>query len=394
MENMNTGYSRLIALTSAALTICNCGQSGVPGSFVQEVTDPYGILVIENGAVPRHWEGTLQKLILEEIAVIGREEGPDEQLISTAGSYMRVSMGPNGQVGYVERTPTELRIYNGNGNFLWRAGRSGEGPGEWRNASHLQYVTGTGWVLIANPYRLLIFDESGTMVESKSVHEVPGIRSSAHMNLHPSGLFWSWTIDASNEEISYGHIFKGNWITLDSVEIDTVLNSTLTNEGSDSAFLTMMPRSMTVDLKGRMWLNCLIDYQIEIYEVDTNERWRVRREYEYSPYTRAEREQAESTWIAGGGGRNWYSRLHEHRPPIKGLKWIDEDELWVFTSTYIDSPDVQVDVFDSKGVYQRAFRANEALRYGQFQDGMVWLLSENEAGVPQLNRFRYLLEKK
>ena len=66
----------------------------------------------------------------------------------------------------------------------------------------------------------------------------------------------------------------------------------------------------------------------------------------------------------------------------------------MFTSTYIDSPIVQVDVFDSKGVYQRAFGANETLRYGQFQDDMVWLLNENEEGIPQLNRFRYLFERK
>ena len=391
---MCISYRRPVLFTFGIIILCSCGQEGAPGSFVQEITDSDGILVIENGSVPRHWDGTLQRLVLEEIATIGRADGPDEQLISTAGSYMRVSIGPDGQVGYVERTPTELRIYDGNGNFLWGAGRSGEGPGEWRNASHLEYITGTGWVLITYPYRLLIFDEAGTMVESKSVREVPGIRSSAHMNLHQSGIFWSWTIDASNQEISYGHIFKGNWTTLESVEVDTVLNSTLTNEGSDSAFLTMMPRSMTVDLKGRMWLNCLIDYQIEVYEIEANERWRIRREYEYTPYSRTEREQAESTWIAGGGGRNWYSRLHKHRPPIQGLKWIDEDELWVFTSTYIDSPYVQVDVFDSKGVYLRAFRANEKLRYGQFQDGMVWLLSENEEGVPQLNRFKYSLERK
>lgn len=390
---MIIGYSRLLAFTLTALYLCSCSRGGTSGSYIREVVDPDGITVFENGPVPKNWYGILQPLILEEIATIGRAEGPDEQLISATGFYMHVSTGPNGQVGYVERTPTELRVYDGNGNFLWRAGRSGEGPGEWRNASHLEYVTDIGWVLITYPYRLIIFDEAGTMVDSKSVRDFPGIRSSAHINLHPSGIIWSWTIEPSNKEISYGYIYKGNWMTLEAVEIDKLHNSTLTNEGSDSAFLTMMPRSMAVDLKGRLWLNHTIEYQLEVYAAEDNERWRVRREYEYSPYTRAERERAESTLIAGGGGRNWYSRLHKHRPPIQGLKWIDEDELWVFTSTYIDSPIVQVDVFDSKGVYQRAFKANETLRNGQFHDGTVWLLSENEEGVPQLNRSRYTFRK-
>ena len=389
---MSICHRKRFTLLLLVLLVCSCGQKSSQDSYANTVVDPDGISAIENGPIPQQWDGSLPTLNLETLATVGAEEGPDEQLISSAGFYMQVATGPDGQVGYVERVPTELRVYDSGGNFLWRAGRSGEGPGEWRNASHLEYVTNTGWVLRTYPDRLLIFSETGTMVESRSVRDVPGIRSSYLRSLHPSGVMWSWTLDASNQEISYGHLFRGDWITLDSVEIDTVLNSTLTYEGSDSAYLTLWPRSMSADPDGRLWLNHSFEYQIEVYEVVGNDRWRVRRQHKPVPYTHAKREQTESTPTAGMPGRTIYIRLPKNRPSIQELKWVDNNELWVFTSTYVDSPFVQVDVFDMDGIYIRAFKADESLRWGCFQDDTVWQLKENEEGVPQLIRSRYWVE--
>ena len=390
-----SGSFRILRLSIPVLLIAlsGCSRKDASGSFSRTVTDSDGIEVVENGSVPRQWDGTLPRLRLEQLASVGAADGPDEQLISNAGRYIRVSAGPNGQVGYIERQPAELRVYDGDGTFLWRAGRSGEGPGEWRNASYLTYMNGTGWVLTTFPYRVVVFDENGTLKESRPAHDIPGMRMSIGRVLHPSGLMWSWTQDAMNNIESFGHVFRGDWRTLTSTKIDSMLHSTLHIEGTDSAYLQSFPFAMDVDPEGRLWLYASLDYQLDVYEPEGDGRWRVRREFELVPYSQAERREAETTWSAMISGRNIYGRLNENHSPIRGLKWVNRNELWVFTSTYVDSPVVQVDVFDAAGVYQRAFAAELALSWANYQESTVWQLKENDEGIPQLVRSRYWLDK-
>jgi len=387
--------SRIPKLTIVVLliTLSGCGRRPASGSFSHTAIDPDGIAVVENGPVPRQWNGTLPILQLEELAIVGSAEGPDEQLISNAARYMQISVGPNGQIGYIERQPAELRVYDRDGTFLWRAGRSGEGPGEWRNASCLTYIDTAGWVLTTFPYRIVVFDEEGNLKESRPAQDLPGMRMSLGRILHPSGLMWSWTQDSINNIESYGHVFRGDWRTLTSSKIDSMLHSIMHLEGTDSAYLQSYPYSMDVDPEGRLWLYTDLDYQIDIYETEGEGRWRVRREFDLVPYTQAERRRAETTMMAMISGRTIYSRLNDHRSPIRGMKWVSRNELWVFTSTFIDSPIVQVDVFDAAGVYQRAFAAELALSWAEYQGSTVWQLKENDEGIPLLVRSRYWIDR-
>lgn len=65
------------------------------------------------------------------------------------------------------------------------------------------------------------------------------------------------------------------------------------------------------------------------------------------------------------------------------------DELWVFTTVEVDSPLVQVDVFNPKGVFIRAFSADASLRYARISRDTMWRLDETSDGFPKLVRSKF-----
>jgi len=51
-------------------------------SWTREIIDPDGIRVVENGPRPEEWLRELPVLRVQEEVVIGRDEGPEEYLLS------------------------------------------------------------------------------------------------------------------------------------------------------------------------------------------------------------------------------------------------------------------------------------------------------------------------
>ena len=93
-------------------------------------------------------------------------------------------------------------------------------------------------------------------------------------------------------------------------------------------------------------------------------------------------------------GEIWYLRLPPVQPAIRGLNWTDHGEMWVFQSAWIDSPLVQVDVFDGDGVFQRAFLADRRLRGMPIGRDHLWRSDVAEDGSPLLIYSRYWFEER
>jgi hypothetical protein len=156
----------LLMVISCLILLSSCGRSG--HSWVKESIDPDGVRVVENGSRPRDWTGELPIMRFEDEAVIGEGGDGDDYLLSTRTSGGLVGGGPDGQVGYAERQPPELRVFGTDGNLLWKAGRDGEGPGEFRVPMRPRYVPEVGWIVNAPTLRrLIVFDEDGDFVQNR-----------------------------------------------------------------------------------------------------------------------------------------------------------------------------------------------------------------------------------
>ena len=98
---------------------------------------------------------------------IGTVTGAPEYQFTDVVAAVRLS---NGDIVVAERAASELRRYDAAGNFLWRAGRSGEGPGEFRSLDFVGITAGDSLVTYDGALlRAQLFDPQGRVARSHRV---------------------------------------------------------------------------------------------------------------------------------------------------------------------------------------------------------------------------------
>ncbi|MFC1529918.1 hypothetical protein ACFL6R_04280 [Gemmatimonadota bacterium] len=384
----------LLMVTTCIILLSSCGRSG--DSWVRESVDPDGVRIVENGSVPEEWTGRLPIMRYEDTAVIGEGGRGDDYLLSSGTSGGLVGVGPDGQVGYTERQPPELRVFGTDGNLRWKAGREGEGPGEFRVPMRPQFVPEVGWIVNAPIlHRLIVFDEEGGFVRNRLLDPVPRARHFTHLRFLPNGDFWILAHRSIQGEMGQDMFYYPVWIEwsdLRYVQTDSFRHVSVVKDDSYTYMYEENPANMAVDGQGRAWVNCIFPYQIEVYAPGGSDQWRIRREYELTGFPDAYRESIESEPFMEMEEEIWYLRLPERQAAIAGMNWTENNEMWVFQTAWVDSPLVQVDVFNEDGVFKRAFLADRRLRGMPIGAEHLWRSDEAEDGSPLLIRSRYWFE--
>jgi len=384
---------RLTILAIGLLISAACSSAGDHGTshWTRESIDPDGIRVIENGAVPALRQSPLPRLELEDIAFIGGADEYEESMVPSAiPRRTKIATGPDGQIGIADMLTPEICVYDSSGRFLWKAGRMGEGPGEFRGAYHLQYLSDIGWSVMAFS-KYLIFSRDGILVDSKSTNELLGRFGAYRFHFLPTGSIWYRSSTPAFAGIGDWRLVLGNPETLESTVVASGVSAERVDQGGKH-FLIMYPYTLAFDPAGRAWHVSSQKYEIDVHEPGNPEAWRVRRSFRPRKYTRGERREAALIEVGQIGSDPILKMLTEHELSIQGLRWISADELWVFTSISVDSQNVQVDVFNSAGVYLKAFVADLELRDALISETDIWRLDETPDGFPLLIRSRYHIE--
>ena len=103
----------------------------------------------------------------EPVLDIGTVAGASEYMFTDVVAAVRLS---NGDIVVAERGASELRSYDAAGNFRWRAGRSGEGPGEFRSLDFVGTAAGDSLVTYDGALlRAQLFDPQGGLARSYRV---------------------------------------------------------------------------------------------------------------------------------------------------------------------------------------------------------------------------------
>lgn len=97
----------------------------------------------------------------EEAVSIGTLDGAEEY---TFGEVTGVAVADDGRIYVADTQALEVRVYSAEGEFLFRFGRNGEGPGELSNISGLVLAPGGIAVLDGQQARVTVFTLEGELV--------------------------------------------------------------------------------------------------------------------------------------------------------------------------------------------------------------------------------------
>ena len=187
--------SVLPALIPLVLVGCASGEQTIGSGSI--VTDSAGIAIVHHG---RSIVEAADSLELVEVLRIGTLDGPSEtQFFLLAGAVER-----EGEIYVLDRGHSAVRVFDTSGRFLRAFGRDGDGPGEFRRPSVIEFL---GDTLVVLGRRLTLLDTEGTPFAT-----APAQLATADgflMRTYPTSVGWigSW-MSRSDQNMPRGRAFR------------------------------------------------------------------------------------------------------------------------------------------------------------------------------------------
>jgi len=155
-----------LSAVAILLTTAACGPAEIHNLHTLH-TDSAGIPIVT--AVAPLWEpDEAWRVDAEPLVEIGTVSGALEYQFSDVVAAVRLS---NGDIVVADRGASELRSFDAAGTFQWRAGRFGQGPGEFESLDFLGTAIGDSLVTYDEALmRVQLFDAGGRMARSFDVH--------------------------------------------------------------------------------------------------------------------------------------------------------------------------------------------------------------------------------
>lgn len=145
----------------------SCQSSDVPSPLLTAggEYDTVGATIVEHASLP----DDLPTWTIAEIPdlSIGRVEGDSPDVF---GGVLAVVVTSTEDIVVADSRALELRAFDRTGDFLWRAGREGEGPGEFTRMAKLLLTPGDSLLVVERtPPRATIFDPAGGHVRTTTL---------------------------------------------------------------------------------------------------------------------------------------------------------------------------------------------------------------------------------
>lgn len=163
---MKIRESLATSVAFAAIFVAAAGCDSASPAIHTIHTDSAGIS-IATAVEPLWGPGEGWTVESEPLLEIGTITGAPEFQFTDVVAAVRQS---NGDIVVAERAASELRSYDAAGNFQWHAGRSGEGPGEFRSLDFVGTTAGDSLVTYDGALlRAQLFDPQGRLARSYRV---------------------------------------------------------------------------------------------------------------------------------------------------------------------------------------------------------------------------------
>ena len=163
---MRIPESLAASLAAMAIFVAAAGCDSASPSAHTIHTDSAGI-PIATAIEPLWGPGDGWTVEPEPLLEIGAVTGAPEYLFTDVVAAVRLSTG---DIVVAERAASELRSYDAAGNFQWRAGRDGEGPGEFRSLDFVGTAAGDSLVTYDGALlRAQLFDPQGRLARTYRV---------------------------------------------------------------------------------------------------------------------------------------------------------------------------------------------------------------------------------
>lgn len=362
------------------LILAGCGTGDVADRWQGRVdTLANGAVRVTNPA-DGAWDEASAWHLVPQFA-LGRIEGEGAELFSAISG---LEVDDHGRIYVLDRQANELRIFDADGTHVHSVGREGEGPGEYRNAN------GLSWLSSASPDSLVVIDQRGNRYsiltrEGEYVRSVrrrlPFFGWAYSGNVHDGWIYENYSTGSGDDRQP---VLLGTALRPASAGADLELTGTERQEtttAQDAVDTIMLPRPdgplfqsfsvysdrggmvMSVpfapgivrhlDRHGELWFGHGGEFRVVHAALEGDTLTEILLDATPTPVSDEELEE----WLAGSsvqrfrqmGGDLDLERIPESKPHFDGLYVDPEGYLWV--SVPAEPMRVVFAVFDPDGRY-------------------------------------------
>lgn len=158
---------------------------------------------------------------LEEELRIGHEDDPDHALVPVGG----LAVTGDGRMLVSQPQERAIRVFDGEGRFLHRIGRAGDGPGEFMRLGIVGVLEGTIWAVDCREVCLVqFFDDGGTWLDRIQTPrlEPPFIGSTRYYPLPDGGMLAPFARSGGSDIMQTAHEVPWFRSNPDGVVVDTL----------------------------------------------------------------------------------------------------------------------------------------------------------------------------
>lgn len=383
-----------LARLALALLLPACGSADANGRWAgTRETLPNGAVRVTNPAQGIWSEGTSWQLVQE--LVLGDMEGPEATVFA---SISGLEVDAQGRIYVLDRQANEMRIFTPDGAHVRTVGRSGGGPGEYRAANGLLWLTPDTIVVVdqqAGRYSMVTRD--GEFVRSVP-RQLPFQGWLFRGGYKDGRIYESWNVGTDRQPALLGTPLRG------SSAMDTV---PLPPEGPSESFSVRTARAgmvmgvpfapgpaRHVDGGGNIWHGQSSEFRIVRSSFGGDTLMEILLDEVATPVTAAEL----AEWEGGEGVKQFremggqldLSRIPKVKPFFDGLYVDTGGYLWV--SVPAAPMEVVFAVFDPEGRYLGRLQADGFERVPflspAVRNGRLHLVGRDELDVQRVYVFR------
>jgi sugar lactone lactonase YvrE len=325
------------------------GTVACTGDSAGETRRADGAVVIRNHASGR-WTDAERWRVVQEGPIA---EAPDEPLVFPSA----LEADASGTLYVLDAGSQRIHVYDGEGRRLRAFGRSGGGPGEFKQAMGMTLAPdGNLWVMDPGNMRYTVFAPDGAVLathrrDGTALHPWPG-RFDAQGRLWDvaegaDGLGTSPTLvrraapGAAGERFALPAFARPQW-SLKNGSVQT------------KAFVPYSPALVwAVNQDGRVWSGVSSDYRLALHEPGGDTLRIAELPLAPVPVTAPERETAarELKWFTDQGGRVDLGQIPRQKPAFTSIEVDDQGYLWIRPALPEGTTGSAFDVLDPGGEY-------------------------------------------
>ncbi len=392
---LHTHHRPLAYIVLASLMGTACGTRDA-GSWIGSIdTLESGTVVVRNSAVGSWKPGDEWSVTLE--TTIGTAEGDGPDLF---GSITDLTIDPGGRFWVFDGQAQELRVFDGDGEFVRTIGRKGEGPGEFAQVIGFDWSPENElWIMDPNNSRIAIYDTSGTLLRNERaiggwvMMPWPG-------GFDDRGRFYTYVPLPNTKTFETMLVgYDRSLQPLDTIRVPKYTGKKNYFEHSTKNSRTRAGVPFAPDLTGYFvrhthyyWFGLTGEYKLFQQTLDGDTVRIITKDYDPVPVTSSEMKAVKKNleWFTRQGGKLDLSLIPDVKPGFDYFFLDNLGYIWVHPITA--QPDDEVfDIFDPEGEYLGRITLPFHLSFYPrpvFRDNMLYGVMRDELEVPYVIKAR------